>query len=315
MRNDDDGMPDYGRLLDAEVRTFIRQSEEFYPPDSTQLSLAEQRSHYDRLCQTFDEPIPQGLSVTDRAFGGVACRLYEPAGAPSGPAILYFHGGGFVLGGLDSHNSICAELAAGTRLRLVAVDYRLAPEHLHPAQYDDGRAAALAVAAEFGVPLVLAGDSAGATLAATLAHGLRGDAVALAGQVLIYPYLGGDPDRGSYVTHAHAPLLSREDMIYYEGVRFAGPRPSSDVTANPLDDGDFSGLPPTVVSIAECDPLADDGRAYVAAINDAGGAARLIEERGLVHGHLRARHKSERAREAFRQIISSLSVLARGEPI
>ncbi|SPH17738.1 Carboxylesterase NlhH [Defluviimonas aquaemixtae] len=313
MPDDSVLLPEYDRLLDADIRAFIREAESFYPPDCISQSRGEQRACYVRLCQAFDAPRPKGLAVTDRTFGGVPCRVYAPTDVLSGPVVVYFHGGGFVLGGLDSHDAICAELAAATGYRLVSVGYRLAPEHLHPAQYDDARAAAAAVAGEFAAPLLLAGDSAGATLAAALAHGLRGGAVAISGQVLIYPYLGGDLDRGSFLIHAYAPLLTRDDMVYYAQVRFGdGPIPR-DATANPLHDSDFSGLPPSAVFVAGCDPLADDGRAYAARISAAGGRARVIEDSGLVHGYLRARHRSARARDAFRQIIATLSALGRGE--
>ncbi len=154
-----------------------------------------------------------------------------------------------------------------------------------------------------GERIVLAGNSAGANLAAAVAHATRGT-VPVAGLVLIYPGLGGDLNRGSYLTHAHAPMLTRDDILFYAGIRYPdGARPKApDPTALPLDDTDFTGLPPTICFSAECDPHCDDGPAYAAQITAAGGEAHAVVEPGLVHGYLRARHMSARARGSFARI-------------
>jgi acetyl esterase len=225
--------------------------------------------------------------------------------------VVYFHGGGFVVGGLDSHDDVCAELCAATGLQVVSVDYRLVPEHPHPAAFDDSLAATRAVAATFG-PLVLAGDSAGGALAAAVAHALRGSGVAVRGVVLVYPGLGGNTAEGSYVTHARAPMLTTEDVLYYQRLRHGGAPPACDPTASVLHDTDFTGLPPVAAFAAECDPLADDSRAYRARIRAAGGVAEWYLDRGLVHGWLRARHSVPRARAAFDRIIAATSALAHG---
>lgn len=295
---------DYQTLIDAPTWAFIRETEGWYPPDAVGLSVAEQRAVYDRMCAAFRRPRPAGLAVEDRALGGVPCRIYRPA-TPRDTA-MYFHGGGFVVGGLDSHDDVCAEIAAGCGLTVISADYRLSPEHLHPAAFDDCLAATRA-AAERG-PLILCGDSAGGALAASVAHAMRGE-VALAGLVLIYPGLGGDRDRGSYLTHAQAPMLTREDVLYYDRIRHGGPAPR-DATAAALHDGDFSGLPPVVAASAECDPLADDGRDYCERVRAAGGRAEWLLDAGLVHGWLRARHTVPRARAAFARLLERISALA-----
>ena len=255
--------------------------------------------------------IRPACAATDAAFGGVPCRLYE--GPEAVASVVYFHGGGFVVGGLESHDDICAELSAATRCRVVSVDYRLAPEHRHPAAYDDALAATRAAAARFGGPLVLAGDSAGGCLAAAVAQAAKGDGPGLAGQVLIYPGLGGDPDRGSYLTHAEAPMLTRADVLYYGRIRRPDGQDDDDPTAAPLWAADFSGLPPTVAFSAECDPLADDARAYCALVEAAGGRARWVLEPGLVHGYLRGRATVTRARDSFTRIAAAVAALAAGD--
>ena len=130
------------------------------------------------------------------------------------------------------------------------------------------------------------------------------------GQVLIYPGLGGDLNKGSYMTHAHAPMLTRDDVLFYKDIRHGGPPPEDDPTVYPLRDRDFSALPPTLSISAQCDPLADDARDYAARLTAAGGTAVWIEEPGLVHGYLRARATVPRAAASFARITATLSAMA-----
>lgn len=300
--------PDYDTLIDAPTRAFIRASEAAYPPDTASLPIADQRAIYDRMCRAFHRGYPPGLTVTDAPVAGVPCRSFAPATQQgAAPAILYLHGGGFVVGGLQSHDDICAELAQRTGLPVVCADYRLAPEHRHPAAFDDARAVAQALAARG--PILLCGDSAGGNLCAAVAHALRGRAQIL-GQVLVYPGLGGNPDRGSYLTHAQAPMLTRDDVLFYKDIRHSGPAPEGDPTVSPLQDRDFTGLPPTLAISAECDPLADDARDYAARIAAAGGVALWVQEPGLVHGYLRARATVPRAAASFDRITAALCAMA-----
>ena len=297
---------DYQTLIDAPTWAFIRASAAEYPDDTVSLTVADQRRIYDTMCRAFHRGYPPGITASDGAIAGVRCRVFDGAR----PAVLYLHGGGFVVGGLDSHDDICAEISARTGLAVICADYRLVPEHPHPAAYDDALAVARALLADG--PLLLAGDSAGGNLAAAVSRGLRG-ASGLRGQVLIYPGLGGDPDSGSGLTHAHAPMLTREDVLFYTDLRHAGPPPADDPTSAPLQDHDFSGLPPTLAIGAECDPLCDDAAAYAARITAAGGRAMAVVEPGLVHGYLRARATGPRAAASFDRIIATLTAFAAGD--
>ncbi|MCX8509598.1 MAG: alpha/beta hydrolase [Rhodobacteraceae bacterium] len=304
--------PDYQKLIDAATWAFIRESEGWYPPETASAPIGRQRQIYDAMCRAFHKGYPPGVQVRDQPFGGVACRLYASA-RPGTGSVLYLHGGGFVVGGLESHDDVCAEICAATGLRVIAADYRLAPEHRHPAAFEDAFAAAQGVARQFPGPLVLAGDSAGGCLAAAVAHRARVQGPAIAGQVLIYPGLGGDRGRGSYIAHAEAPMLTRADVLFYDRIRFAeGARPVADPTARPLQDHDFTALPPTLILAAECDPLADDGPDYAALIRAAGGRAAARIEPGLVHGYLRARKSVPRARDSFIRITEAIAALAAG---
>ncbi|WP_426033702.1 alpha/beta hydrolase [Cypionkella sp. TWP1-2-1b2] len=300
--------PDYQSLIDAATWGFIRDSDASYPPDTASLTIADQRRIYDAMCAKFHRGYPPGVVAEDRVIAGVACRVY--AGSKpweTAPTVVYLHGGGYVVGGLHSHDDVCADICAVTGLQVVAVDYRLSPEHLHPAAFDDARS----VVQTLPGSLVLVGDSAGGNLASAVSHALR-DEAQIRGQVLIYPGLGGDRSKGSYQTHAFAPMLTLADVEFYAGIRHSGTEVQGDPTVAPLQDTDFAGLPPTVAIAAECDPLADDAHDYAAAIRAAGGRAVSFTASGMVHGYLRARVTVPRAAAFFTEICNAISALAQG---
>ena len=302
-----DGLMDYESLIDADTWAFIRKSGEFYPDDAVALDALGQRRAYDAMCAAFHQGRPEGVSASDTSANGVPVRVYV-AGEP-GRTVVYLHGGGFVVGGLDSHDDICAEICAGTGYRVVAVDYRLSPEHKHPAPFDDAWTVTEWALDQFGDDVVLVGDSAGGNLAAAVSHKARGRLKTILGQVLIYPRLGGDTASGSYVDHASAPMLATADVAYYESVRHDGAAPANDASFAPLHDRDFAKLPRTVIFAAQCDPLADDGVAYRDELARAGVRVHLEEEAGLVHGYLRGRIMSARAGASFERIVLAIEAL------
>ena len=308
--------PDYAELLDAQTLAFVARTNAWYPPDTADAPVERQRAIYDAMCREFFAGYPDGVAASDGRVGhgerAVPVRRYRCTGAGREPAalLLYFHGGGFVVGGLESHDDVCAELCERTGNPVVSVDYRLAPEHRHPAAFEDALTAFAHVAGHDELPILLCGDSAGGTLAAALAGATREHPRAAIGQLLIYPGLGGATDRGSCVVHANAPLLSTREVAYYRDIRAGDERDLHDPAFAPLRDRSFAGLPPTVVVSAACDPLSDDGRRYCEAIRAAGGRARHFDEPGLVHGYLRARHTVERARASFERIVALLRELA-----
>ncbi len=304
--------PDYRVLLDEEIWAYIERSDSFYPPNAVGLSIEEQRRVYNRMCAAFHQDHPDGVTAWDAPFGGVPCRIYK-AGV-SDVTVVYYHGGGFVVGGLDSHDDVCAEICARTGFRVVSVDYGLAPEVVFPGCFNDAWSAFHAIAAQYPGPIVLAGDSAGGNLAAAVAHHARGRVEGrIVGQVLIYPGLGGDQSQGSYVRHANAPQLTVADMAFYQRVRSGGAPPQDDPRFAPLHDTDFDGLPPSAILTVECDPLSSDGQAYRDALLASGGQAIWIEAPGLVHGCLRARVMSRRAAAFFDMIVRAVSQLGQGE--
>jgi acetyl esterase len=197
--------------------------------------------------------------------GGIPARVYSPVADPPG-TVVYYHGGGWVIGSVDDWDAVCRALAVASGCDLVSVDYRLAPEHRFPAAVDDAYDAAVWAGAEMGAgrPLVVAGDSAGGNLAAVTALRARdsgGPAFAL--QVLVYPVTDHDMDRKSCREYdGNEFILNRRDMMWFWDHYAPDPAARSNPYASPLRDPDLTGLPPAYVVTAEHDPLRDEGFAY-----------------------------------------------------
>lgn len=303
-------MPDFD--LDPEIAVFIDRYLEVSGL-STATTVAQQRADYDKIVEHFRCPRPDSVSSEDSAVAGrhgpIPIRSYRHARADDRARVMFFHGGGFILGSLDTHDDICADLCAATGYELVSVDYRHAPEFPHPVQLDDVEDGLHACWHE---NLILIGISAGGALAAGLSHRLRHGSRKAAGQVLVYPSLGGDYfELESYRVNAEAPLLSTEDIRFYRGVRCRdGVPPEHDPEFHPLLADDFSGIPPTIAISADVDPLRDDCEMYVEKLQTAGIEATWINEARLVHDYVRARQLSRRAGEAFDHICASITELA-----
>lgn len=302
----------YADRLDLELWDYIDEVNSWYPPEIVAAPIAEQRVVYNRMCVAFHQGRPAGVTTSDSlvatAAHAIPVRRYRMRGKAAA-IVVYYHGGGFVLGDLDSHDDICAEICAGTGFEVVSADYRLAPEHLHPSSFDDALAVFEWVATTTTQPIVLCGESAGGNLAAAVAQATRHHPRHAIGQVLIYPGLGGDESGRSYIEHADAPLLTVADIDFYRRVRSAPGQSADDPTFSPLKDRDFSGLPPMVIVTAECDPLSSDGEAYRDLIVAAGGQALWREEPRLVHSFLRARPTVPRAAKAFARIVADIAKL------
>lgn len=278
------------------ILEFLSICNSVYSDDAVSQSIEAQRAQYDALCARFSPPIPAGLTFADSPIRTVPTRRYRPRHVTSETLLLYLHGGGFVVGSLESHHAICAEIADFAGAELVAVDYRLAPEHCWPAQTDDGFAV-LSELASSGRRIVLIGDSAGGNLAAGLAMRAKQAGLSnIAGQVLVYPALGGDLTAGSYVEMSEAPGLTTADVAYYREILQA---PQDDPVAAPLKSVSVGGLPPAFISGAAFDPLRDDSRQYAARLAQAGVEVWFREEPQMVHAWLRARHMSDGARAGF----------------
>jgi acetyl esterase len=289
------------------------------PPESVNWPLPRQRQAWDELCRDFRAPRPAGIESEDLDVSGVHVRVVRNRGKGPTPGVVYFHGGGWVLGSCETHDDMCAEISAYADVVTVLVDYRLAPEHPHPAQFDDSHSILAWMrkeGARAGIDparIVGAGDSAGGQMTVALALSLRDRGLPqLAGQVLIYPVLGADVDTLSYLRNAEAPCLTRSDMIFYLDA-FLGPRGHrnwADSYAVPLLADDVSRLPPAFITVAAHDPLHDDGVRFAEKLKTAGVPVLLRREPALAHSYMRARHVSRPAKEGFDAIVEAIRSLA-----
>jgi acetyl esterase len=229
--------------------------------------------------------------------GDIPLRLYAGTAEASQPCVVYFHGGGFVYGDLETHDAVCRAMAKVSGATVVAVDYALAPERRYPAALEDAYAAVEWVAAHaesLGVEagrLAVAGDSAGGGLAAVVALRCRDrQGPRLAGQVLIYPVTDLSAlETGSYREFVQGYGLTRATMAWFREQYLAGPEQSREVEASPLLAEDFSRLPPALVVTAEFDPLRDEGEAYAERLQAADVPVKLTRYRGMVHGFVQLR--------------------------
>ncbi|WFR98969.1 alpha/beta hydrolase [Rhizobium tumorigenes] len=302
-------MPETIRPMPGEagILEFLQLCDSFYPADAVDASIDQQRLWYDALCARFDRPMPDGMTAEDIPIGTVPTRRYRPADVRTSTKLLYLHGGGYVVGSLSSHHSICAEIADTAGAELIAVDYRLAPEHVWPVQTDDCFTVLKLLLGD-GETVVVIGDSAGGNLAAGLALRARDEGLSgIAGQVLIYPALGGDLVSGSYEEMADAPGLTTADAAYYRAILKA---PADEPVAHPLLTRTCAGLPPAYITVAHFDPLRDDGRLYAGRLAADGVEVWFREEPQMVHAWLRARHMSDGAQAGFRALCIAVSRFA-----
>ncbi|PZG08037.1 alpha/beta hydrolase [Nonomuraea aridisoli] len=227
----------------------------------------------------------EDVSISADDGGSFPARVLTPEGDPRG-VIVYYHGGGWVIGAIDEFDSLGRLLAVRTGCTVVLVGYRLAPEHRHPTAARDAYAALLWTAAAMpGLPIVVAGDSAGGNLSAVVARRARdegGPAIAL--QVLVYPVTDCDLDNASYRDPANQLMLTRDSMVWFWDHYVPDPAARAHPDASPLRADDLSGLPPAVVLTAEHDVLRDEGEAYAERLREAGVPVEFQRFDGQMHG-------------------------------
>lgn len=298
--------------LDPGILKFIEITDKVFPPDFLESPIDEQRRMYAELAKTFDYPRPDNLEVKDLTVGPrqVPIRIFRPMSAELGqgaqPCLFYMHGGGYVFGNLDSHDSVTAEIAAKAGVTVISLDYSLAPENPHPAACEDCWSVILEVtgdAGRYGIDprsIAVAGDSAGGNLSGAMCLKARAEGgPRIAGQILIYPGFGLELSEPERCVTPDAPGFSRAEHDYYRRAYLGGAETTEDPLAFPLLNDDYAGLPPAYVVVAQYDPLRDDGEVYSDRLCAAGVNSELRLGRGLIHGFLRARHMSKPAGEAF----------------
>jgi len=284
-----EGMP-----LDPQTRAMLDQLAAAGTAPLDTLSVAEARAFMDSMRALQGPPAPLPV-VRDVAIAGAAgtipARLYRPQEGGTLPLLVYFHGGGWVIGNLEGYDNVCRDLAAKTGSAILSVDYRLAPEHRFPAAADDCFAAtawARASAAALGIDparIAVAGDSAGGNLAAVTALMARDrGGPPLRFQLLIYPVTCGRMDTPSYRDNAEGYLLTRDAMTWFWGHYTPRAADRELPYAAPLRAADLRGLPPALVLTAEFDPLRDEGEAYAARLREAGVPTTLRRYDGQIHG-------------------------------
>ena len=291
-------------MLHPQARALIDLMLERGVPPTHTLTPTEARAWY-RERRHSTQPNPPDVGEVreheaDGPNGAIRLRLYRPIGAPALaassaalPVLVYFHGGGWVIGDLDTHDTLCRALANGSGCAVVAVDYRMGPEHRFPAAVDDCIAATYWVgrnAAGLGLDasrLAVGGDSAGGNLAAVVALAARdaGD-LAVGFQLLIYPVTDMRRGHASHSQNGQGYLLTADTIRYFHDHYIVDPAHDLDWRASPLLRLDLGGLPPALILTAGYDPLRDEGLDYARALTDAGNRVSYVCFERQIHGFI-----------------------------
>jgi acetyl esterase len=283
-----------GFELDPEMQALVWLMELRNGKDMHSRGLRISRRLMDHNGPMLSRPTPD-VKTEDRTAPGAAgerrVRVYRPAAAGSAaPGLVWFHGGGFVLGSIESHDGICRGLAADSGVVIVSVDYRLAPEHPFPAAVEDAVAVTRSVrdsAASYGIDprrIAVGGDSAGGNLAAVTAQTLRGSSPAIAFQLLVYPATDFTRSMPSHAHFANGYILTRSTMDWFLDNYLPGPEAIQDPRASCLFAKDVGALPPALVITAGFDPLRDEGTAYADKMRAAGVVVEHVNVESMVHG-------------------------------
>jgi acetyl esterase/lipase len=261
--------------------------------------------------------IARGVRIADRTLplpdAPLRARVYTPRAAGPLPLVVYFHGGGWVTGNVQSYDAVCSQIADRVGAVVVSVDYRLAPEHRMPVAAEDAYAATVWLAANAaavgadGSRLAVAGDSAGGNLAAVvsiLARDRGGPSIAH--QVLIYPGTDGTLSSPSLQEHADGPILNLANVRAYRSLYLGPDGDETDVRFSPLTAPDHTNLPPALIQTAQLDPIRDDGARYAEALSQAGNLVRYTEYVGAPHGYLSIPGAVRGSRQALAEIVHEL---------
>ena len=279
--------------LDPQARELLDGIEAMGNPPMWEQTPEDARAGFLMLAAIAGPP-EEAVPAEDRSVpgphGDIPVRVYRPKSDGPLPVVVYFHGGGFVIGDITTHDTTCHRIAAGVPAVVVSVDYRLAPEHAFPAAVDDCEAATQWVsahAAELGADparLAVAGDSAGGNLSAVVARRARdAGGPAIAFQLLVYPATDCTRSMASHVENGTGYLLDTDSMAWFIS-HYAGDADLKHPDLSPLFVEDLSGLPPAFVLTAEFDPLRDEGEAYANRLRAAGVKVTAARYDGMIHG-------------------------------
>jgi acetyl esterase len=306
-----------GHTLDPQIQGILALHRRAGKKLPHELPLATARADMEQSVTLLPLVTPALATVEDLTLSGPAgpipVRLYRPRGAARpAPALVYYHGGGFALGSLDSHDGVCRALAAGARCVVVAIDYRLAPEHRFPAAVEDAIAAFREVAARASAlgldaaRLAVGGDSAGGNLAAVVAQETHADAARPCFQLLLYPAVDMTLSFASVDALGRGFLLERLSMDWYIDRYLPVGQDRRDPRASPLHAASLAGLPPAFVATAGFDPLRDEGQAYAEKLAASGVRVDQRCYGGLIHGFLHFAGPVRAANEALTEVVAAL---------
>ncbi len=305
--------------LDPDIAAALRVVEEggWLPLAADPPRRAREKYRALSLIRRGEGYVPEPVAAVDERTvdgpaGPIAVRVYEPAD-PIPATVVFLHGGGWVIGDLDTHDPMCRALANATRAVVASVDYRLAPEAPHPGPLRDCLAA-LGWAARTWPEnrLAVAGDSAGGGLAAGCAMRARDDGgPELVAQLLIYPSVDPLMTQPSVIENGEGYFLTRADMEWFTGHYLPDAVMRTDPAVNLLAAPDLAGLAPAVVTVAEFDPLRDEGAAYAERLRDAGVPTTLIAAPGLVHGYFGMTELSPAAAAVATEVRAAFAALLR----
>ncbi len=313
--------------LDPQIEYVLGLVEQSPYPELHTVSAAEAREIFETTAPALNVRPEDVFRSEDRwiegAGGEIPIRIYtprEPAPGEALPILVFYHGGGFVIGSLDSYDNLCRVLANRADCIVVSVDYRLAPEHKFPAAVDDALDAYRWVSDHAGEldgdarRMAIAGDSAGGNITAVTAIGIRdeGDIAPLL-QVLIYPVAGGAPETPSHYEFAEELLLTRADILWFYDQYLDQPEDAADPRFAPLLADDLSGLPPALVIVAGYDPLRDEGIAYAECLEQARVGVELTNYEGMVHGFLSLADAVDQGKIAIDQVAAALRMAFNGK--
>jgi acetyl esterase len=293
-------------MIDPELQSFLRMWQQAWSDTLGDAPVAARRVVLERISEQTREPLRPGFESTVEIVAGgsrqVRVRIFRPIAGPASPALIFMHGGAWMVGSPETHHQLAGSITEKTHQTVISVDYALAPEYPFPAAIEDCQTVVRWVFTNADAlnirqnAISVGGESSGANLAAAMALHFRGTAQQFRGQLLFYPPVDFTHSRPSFFENADGPLLTTASMINAMAVYVPNPTNRHNPLAAPLQAENHTDLPPAFITVAEHDPLRDDGLAYAEKLMAAGVPVQLHRGAGLIHGYLRALSYSAAAR-------------------
>ncbi|MCW1970080.1 MAG: alpha/beta hydrolase [Anaerolineae bacterium] len=304
--------------LDPNIQSFLANAGNVFGDAPEKLGAQEWRRRMEEFSAAARAPRPAGVTVHDETLHAngreFIVRIYRPLGPAQQPALIYMHGGGWVLGSVNTHDGITAGIAKEANLTVISVNYSLSPEHPYPAALEDVQATTawvIANASQLGVDpqrLMIGGDSAGGNMAAVLCQKYRDETgqIPYCFQLLVYPVTDTSMSQQAYQDHAFAPFLNLAEMQFFFATYCSDAAQLQHPYVAPLKAASLAGLPPALIMVAEFDPLRDEGGDYAKRLIDAKVNCEFRYANDLPHGFLRMRAWSLSAEREFQAMCLSL---------